>query len=1103
MPTKLGRWCDGVMEALWLVAMIVTPLFFNLFSSRIFEPDKIALLRTLSIFLLVIWIVKLLSEGIDWGYKNREEKWYRRLLRIPLVIPILVLFVAYLIATIFSIVPSISLWGSYQRLQGTYTFFSYLIIFLVIASNLREREQINRLITVIILTSLPVTLYGILQHYRLDPVLWAGDVVTRISSTLGNSIFIAAFLILVFPLTVVRIIDSIKSLISRTETKWLYVLRCVGYTFIAGTQIIALYFSGSRGPVLGWMASIFFMVLVLTIYWRRRWATIAWVGVALFISIFLIVFNIEKGPLESLRSLPSIGRFGLLLDPDSNSAKVRRYIWEGASELMLPHEPLEFPDGKTDPYNTIRPLVGYGPESMYVVFNLFYNPQLGVVERRNAAPDRSHNETWDFLVFTGIIGFIAYIGLFGALFYYGYTWMRLIQSPLHKYLYWGLFILSGIAGAIVAGVWRGLAYVGVGIPFGILLGLILYLTIFGLSKRPTPDISFNDLLIMLGILAAILANFVEINFGIAMSVSRLYFWTFTALLLIVGYILPSREMKANSVNVELTDGSMPAKEPKGKNAPSVPQVMDAKSKLVKEPQPNSGARKKYSQDRSRPVKKSTDNFSDRILRSRGALIAGLLLGLVLITLGFNFISTNQVDNSLLSIIQRSIFSIKGGTIASGGLLAMIFSTWLLGSIIFAAESDYPPGLITSKDASVYVYFRSLGIILLTWLTISLIYWFWQAGSLATMTSITITSFESLMSQVNRYINLITQYYLIILVITLGLSYAFTLGKPYTRKPVRWQEIAALGIGIIIASVFAFNVNLRNTQADIAFKLTDSFNRPGAYNGAIAIFSRINQLTPNEDYYYLYHGRTLLEQAKTVTDSQERDQFIKEAVDKLEKARKLNPLNTDHTANLARLYSAWAIYTQDPDLKNERVMLSDQYFREATQLSPNNVRLWVEWAYLLMQQMDASDEAYIKLQHARELDPSYDWTYGLLGEYFTKQALSSKNTDTQTTNLNQAISFFQEAIRRTGDLNLKYSYTVGLAGALSQLGQTNDAIQSYQDAILLVPDGANPWQLYNILARLYLNIGDTKSALGAALTALQNAPEEEKASIQEFIDQVQK
>ena len=805
MPTKLGRWCDGMMEALWLAAMVVTPLFFNLFSSRIFEPDKIAILRTLAIFLLTIWIVKVLSEGIDWGFTNHKENWYRKLLHIPLVIPILVLFLAYLIASIFSIVPSTSFWGSYQRLQGTYTFFSYLIIFLVIAANLREREQINRLITVIILTSLPVTLYGILQHYRLDPVLWAGDVVTRISSTLGNSIFIAAYVILVFPLTVVRIIDSLRSIISRTENKWLNVLRCVGYTFIAGTQISALYFSGSRGPVLGWMASIFFMVLLLTVYWRRRWATIAWVGVALFISIFLVVFNIEKGPLETLRSLPSIGKFGLLLDPDSNSAKVRRYIWEGAAELMLPHEPLEFPDGKTDPYNTIRPLVGYGPESMYVVFNPFYNPQLGVVERRNAAPDRSHNETWDSLVFTGIFGFIAYIGLYGALFYYGYKWMRLIQSPLHKYLYWGLFIASGITGAIVAGVWRGLAYVGVGIPFGIFVGLILYVTIFGLSRQPTTEISFNDSLIMIGILAAILANFVEINFGIAMSVSRLYFWTLTALLLIVGYILPSREPKSNSENVERIDDSLTAKDLEAKNAQWIHKEAGVKTSVVKEPNVKSGARRKNSPEKLHPGKKSVDLFAVRFVKLRSPLVAGLLLGLILITLGYNFISTNQADNSTLSILWRSINSIEGGTIASGGLLAMMFSTWLLGSLIFAAESDNPPGLIKSKDVSLSGYFRSLGIILLSSFTISLIYWLWQAGSLATITSITISSYETLMSQVNRYINLISHYYLIILVIALGFSYVLTLGKPYSKKPVRWQGIAALGIGIIITSLLAFNL----------------------------------------------------------------------------------------------------------------------------------------------------------------------------------------------------------------------------------------------------------------------------------------------------------
>ena len=37
--TKLDQWCDSVLEAGWLAALVVAPLFFNVFSSRVFEPD--------------------------------------------------------------------------------------------------------------------------------------------------------------------------------------------------------------------------------------------------------------------------------------------------------------------------------------------------------------------------------------------------------------------------------------------------------------------------------------------------------------------------------------------------------------------------------------------------------------------------------------------------------------------------------------------------------------------------------------------------------------------------------------------------------------------------------------------------------------------------------------------------------------------------------------------------------------------------------------------------------------------------------------------------------------------------------------------------------
>ena len=63
MPTKLSRYAEGLMEAAWLAAVIAVPVFFNVYSSRIFEPDKITLLRTLALVILAAWILKLLGQG--------------------------------------------------------------------------------------------------------------------------------------------------------------------------------------------------------------------------------------------------------------------------------------------------------------------------------------------------------------------------------------------------------------------------------------------------------------------------------------------------------------------------------------------------------------------------------------------------------------------------------------------------------------------------------------------------------------------------------------------------------------------------------------------------------------------------------------------------------------------------------------------------------------------------------------------------------------------------------------------------------------------------------------------------------------------------------
>ena len=200
--------------------------------------------------------------------------------------------------------------------------------------------------------------------------------------------------------------------------------------------------SGSRGPLLGLMAGGYLMLLLLSIYWQKRWLTFSVIGLAIIGAIFLVLFNLSSGPFEALKKSPAIGRFGNLLNPESNSALVRQYIWEGTVKLVGIHDPIKFPDGSTDKFNFLRPLIGYGPESMYVAYNQFYQPELGQVEKRNASPDRSHNETWDSIVITGISGLLVYLSIFSAVFYYGLKWQGLIETQRDKLFFFICLIVG-------------------------------------------------------------------------------------------------------------------------------------------------------------------------------------------------------------------------------------------------------------------------------------------------------------------------------------------------------------------------------------------------------------------------------------------------------------------------------------------------------------------------------------------------------------------------------------------------------------------------------------------------------------------------------------
>lgn len=1095
MSTKLSRYAEGLMEAAWLAAVIVVPLFFNIYSSRIFEPDKITLLRTLALIILAAWIVKLFEEGgVRWERISKGDVWWKTVIRLPLIAPVCALLLVYLIATIFSVTPRVSLFGSYQRLQGTYTTFSYIVIFFAMVVNLRRRAQVERLIGAAIIASLPVSLYGILQRNALDPIPWGGDVTARIASNMGNSIFVAAYLIMVFPLTALRIVEAFEALLTDRGKLAPNFVRATGYVFILALQTIALYYSGSRGPWLGWAASLVFIWLGLSLIWKTRWLTIAGVVGALLAGAFLVILNIPNGPLASLSERPEFGRLGQLLNTESRTGKVRSLIWLGASELVLPHEPLGFPDGSKDALNFTRPLIGYGPESMYVAYNRFYPPELTQVEKRNASPDRSHNETWDSLVITGIAGVAVYLTLFGAALYYGLKWLGLVQSNRQRTGFLALYLVGGLISSVVFVLWQGRGYLGVALPFGMILGVMVYLLIVSLigSYQPPKDESEKiRAYILLALLAGIMAHFVEINFGIAIAATRTYFWIYVALLMLVGFVLT--QLGEFGESAERTVSRTWAGAQVEKNGSEIIEEIPSRKK-------GKGGLGKKRRARFEPqARRIKTPFPDWL---QEAYIAGFTSAILLVTLGYDYVTNASRAQEAWRLVWNSFTALKEQS--SYGILALILTSWLVGTILLVSESIQEIN-ITKRDSSNMVWIKMIAVALGVSLLLAFVFWLLHAANLSDLASIQTRTIDDVLTQVRRSEGILTIYYVYLALLLFGIATFLPTDWPTAITRNRLVSTAVAAGVLVVVIVLVSITNLRVIQADMAFKTGDLFANSQNWQPAIAVYNRARELAPNEDYYYLFLGRAYLEQAKLLDDPDARERFIAQSAQDLQEAQSINPLNTDHTANLARLFSLWSALNNDPTRKNELASRSEDYFARAVELSPNNARLWDEWASLYLNIMNLPDKGNEHLKHALDLDPYYDWTYGLLGDYTILYEVNDPNNtpEEKRAALEDAAEYYSQAIEHsdTATAAQKLSYYIGLAGVQSNLGLYQDAIQTYENSLSLASNNPNQWKIMESLTYLFAQVGDLQSALYYAEQALELSPDDQKERFTDLVTQL--
>jgi len=1043
MQTKVGAVCDRILEAAWLVAIMTVPVFFNIHSQRIYEPDKLTFLRSVAVFMIAIWLIRLIEQGgarakSDDGSEQRDVG--ALIKSTPLVLPTLLLVGVYLLTTITSIAPRVSFWGSYQRLQGTYTALSYVVIFAIMLQTLRTRVQIDRLVTMAILTSVPISFYAILQHYGLDPLPWVGDVQARVASNMGNSIFLGAYLIMIAPLTWARAFDAFAALLLEEEGSTADVIRGAIYVFVASLQIVAVYWTGSRGPQLGFIAGGLFFVLVLGFVRHWRWLVWGAVGLGVAGVVFLVMLNIPNGPLEPLKTNRYIGRLGRVFETESGTGKVRVLIWEGAIDLVLPHPPLEKPGGSKDALNFVRPLIGYGPEAMWVAYNRFYPPDLAHHEARNASPDRSHNETFDSLVITGLVGFLAYMLVFASVFYYGFKWLGLIRNQRERNLFAALWVIGAGVGTVASGLYQP-EFIGVGLPLGIIAGVGLYLviatTFLGGEVKPPADRWYQLLLIAL--ISAVVAHFVEIHFGIAIAATRTYFWTYAALMVVIGHVT-TRESTSAAV---------------AESAKSVAETRRSRRR-----------RRRRATRTDVPSKSSQAGMPGWL---GPALVYGLLVGVLLVVLVYDFVTNLANETSVRDIIWHSLTTKLVGKerVPTLGVLWMFLFVWLLGGLLIMVELA-KRGQFEGEERNagtraflVYLPFPPL---------IALIYAGWHVDTIRQVAlprdQITVIQQSDLMA------NVLIPFYLMAFLLLIGVGLALY-WQDRLPKPVRlWQGTISLThlfiLVVLVLVIWLTNVNV--VRADMIYKLASPYEQ-GRYWAAVAEICRhALELAPHEDQYYLFLGRAYLEWAKDPSLEQAQKLAVLEECRKaLEKAQALAPLNTDHTANLARLYLIWAGFTTDSDERIARINQSIQYYDQATRLSPHAAHLFNEWAgaYATGRQYD---EAFEKYQESLALDREFDATYfGLGGLYY------------EMGQLEQAAEMYEESLAWNPQMTQAW---INLGVIYSQLGRYDEAIDAHLQVVERRP---GDFEALKNLALLYRDTGRLGEAVAYAQSAAQARP----------------
>lgn len=347
----------GIFLLPFIVLIVLNDMFFPYITGKNFA------FRILVEFIFAAWVILAL---LDARYRPRWS-WIAG--------SFAALVVVMLFANGLGKHPSTSFWSNFERMEG-YVTLIHLFAYMVVAGSVLRTQQLWSWFWHITLVAAAFVAIDGLAEYLESP--------GRIAGVLGNPAYLAIYMLFHVFITMYLFVRE-KQIAAR-----------VAYVFLGLLFAYVLIQTGTRGTAIGLVAGLTTVVAYLAIFARsnpqvRMYAAGMFGLLVLAISGFVAVK--DSSFVQNNGTLQRIANIDLQED-----LEVRMTIWGMALSGVQE-----------------RPILGWGQGNFNFIFNEQYDPFLYDQEQWF---DRVHNILLDWLVAGGVLGFLAYFGIFAAVAYY-------------------------------------------------------------------------------------------------------------------------------------------------------------------------------------------------------------------------------------------------------------------------------------------------------------------------------------------------------------------------------------------------------------------------------------------------------------------------------------------------------------------------------------------------------------------------------------------------------------------------------------------------------------------------------------------------------------